>query len=110
MVVKQYSNYKVFIQSVAEAELNEEVSRHELLEDFNFGVQRKHIAVVGLGDLVYIVLDKIPFHAWKEVTEDYIGDFESELEKTIERYREDRDDDPRDYIANCKYELNKFTL
>ena len=106
----EYSDYNVFVQSVAEADLNEEVGQHELLEDFNFGVQRKHIAVVGGSEVIYQVYDKIPFHAWEEVTEDYTQDFESELEKTIERYREDRDDDPRDYIANCKYELNKFTL
>lgn len=104
METEKYSDYNVFIQSVADAELNEEVSRHELLQDFNFGVQRKHIAVVGFGDLVYIVLDKIPFHAWKEVTEDYIGDFESELEATIERLREAMDEDPRDCIGYNKEE------
>ena len=107
MVAKKYTDYNVFVQSVAEAELNEEVGQHELLEDFNFGVQRKHVAVVGGSDVIYQVYDKIPFHAWQDVTEDYIRDFESELEKTIERYREERDEDPRDCIGYNKEEYLK---
>lgn len=107
MKTETYTDYNVFVQSVAEAELNEEVGRHELLQDFNFGVQRKHIAVVGGSEVIYQVYDKIPFHAWKEVTEDYIGDFESELEDTIERLREAMDEDPRDCIGYNKEEYLK---
>ena len=104
MKTQKYSNYKVFIQSVAEAELNEEVGQHELLQDFNFGVERKHVAYVGFAELHYNVFDKAPFHAWVDVTEDYIVDFERELETTIERLRDAADEDPRDCIGYNKEE------
>ena len=107
METEKYTDYNVFVQSVAEAELNEEFGQHELLEDFNFGVQRKHIAVVGGSEVIYQVYDKMPFHEWVNVTEDYIQDFEAELESTIERFREEADEDPRDCIGYNKEEYLK---
>lgn len=116
METRTYKNYTEFLEGVADAVYDNEIGEHYLLQEFNFGVERKHVAYVGFAELHYNVFDKAPFHAWVDVTEDYIQDFEAELEISIERLKEEaeeaeeaeeEEEDPRDCIGYNKEEYLK---
>lgn len=101
---KEYNNYTEFIDGVAEAEYKGEISEHYLLEDFTFGIERKHVAYVGSSKIHYQVFDKEPFHAWVDVTSDYLHDFEIDIENKVNHLIEVEDEDPRDCIGYNKEE------
>jgi len=101
---KEYKNYESFIDGVADAVYQNEIGEHCLLEDFIFGVGRKHVAYVGMSNVHYQVYDKEPFHAWVDVTADYLRDFEIEVENKVNHLIEVEDEDPRDCIGYNKEE------
>lgn len=101
---KEYNNYTEFIDGVADAVYKSEMGEHYLLEDFNFGFERKHVAYVGMSNVHYQVFDKEPFHAWVDVTADYLRDFEIEIERLVEHLIEVEEEDPRDCIGYNKEE------
>lgn len=100
----EYNNYTEFIDGVADAVYKSEMGEHRFIEDFNFGVERKHVAYVGMSNVHYHVYDKKPFHAWVDVTSDYLNDFEIYIENKVEHLIEVEDEDPRDCIGYNKEE------
>jgi hypothetical protein len=89
----EYNNYTEFCKGVAEAEFKGEVSEHYLLEDFNFGFERKYTAHRGFSETFYNIFDKEPFSSWVDVTEDYVHQLRCDVEKELINLQEEEGDD-----------------